>query len=311
MSIYRENERVKAEACIKKGDLFYGEKGGGKFGNVSYDFVLINGKNNLFKPIQNDAIAYFDKNKIAWWHGTEPTGHTLSSQAACLNHLFSLRNDKQAVLSLLSTVSTEFTDVLKIETDKYLSGYIQFEAVSDRNLLNEGEPTRGTNCTSIDALIYAVDKYEKKWIIPIEWKYTEEYDNQDKSSGNSGTIRKGRYNGLIEKSKQLKSENIDWYYFEPFYQLMRQTLWAEQMVANKAAETIKADDYMHLHIIPKENTDLLKKIYPCSNLDMEKTWRGCLENQDKYKIIAPSELLKNLSEDYAELKKYLSERYWN
>jgi hypothetical protein len=311
MSIYRENERVKAETHIKKGDLFYGEKGGGKFGKVSYDFVLMNGKNNLLKPIQDDAIAYFDKNKIAWWRGTEPTGHTLSSQAACLNHLFLLRNDKQAVLSLLSTVSTEFTDVLKIETDEPLSGYIQFEAVSDNDLLNEGKPTRGTNCTSIDALIYAVDKYGKKWIIPIEWKYTEEYDNQDKSSGSSGTIRQGRYNGLIEKSKQLKSEHLDWYYFEPFYQLMRQTLWAEQMVKNKATERIKADDYMHLHIIPNENADLLKKTYPCSKLDMEKTWRECLVNQDKYRIISPPELLKNLDGDYAELKKYLSDRYWN
>lgn len=310
MSIYREHERVKAEAHIKKGDLFYGEKGGGKFGNVFYDFVLMDGKNNLLKPIQDDVIAYFAKNNISWWHGIEPTGHTLSSQVACLNHLFILRNDKQAVLSLLSTVSPEFIDVLEIKTDKHLSGYIQFEAVSDNDLLNEGVPTRGTNCTSIDALIYAVDKSDKKWIIPIEWKYTEEYDNQDKSLGNSGAIRQKRYNGLIEESKQLKGEHLDWYYFEPFYQLMRQTLWAEQMVTNKATETIKADNYMHLHIIPKENTDLLKKTYR-SNLDMEKTWRECLDNQDKYKIIAPSELLKNLGGDYTELKKYLSERYWN
>lgn len=83
-----------------------------------------------------------------------------------------------------------------------------------------------------------------------------------------------RYNGLITKSQQLKSlENYESsaYYLEPFYQLMRQTLWAEQMIKNKAAERIKADHYLHIHVIPNNNVDLLQKTYKFSNQNMEVT----------------------------------------
>ena len=82
----------------------------------------------------------------------------MSSQIACLNHLFQLRNDKSAVLTILKNISPDFIDVLQIDTDKFLPAYIQFEAVSDNDYLNEGQSTRGSNCTSIDALIFAKHK---------------------------------------------------------------------------------------------------------------------------------------------------------
>ena len=92
---------------------------------------------------------------------------------------------------------------------------------------------------------------------------------------------------------------------------MRQTLWAEQMVVNNAAETIRADDYMHLHIVPYKNADLLEKTYPCSGKDTPTTWRSCLVDQSKYKIISPEILLSNLGNKCDDLKEYLSRRYWN
>ena len=54
------------------------------------DFVLLNGEKNIFKPIRKEVIEYFSKNKISWWGGSKPTGHVLSSQIACVNHLESL-----------------------------------------------------------------------------------------------------------------------------------------------------------------------------------------------------------------------------
>lgn len=51
---------------------------------------------------------------------------------------------------------------------------------------------------------------------------------------------------------------------------MRQTLWVEQMIKNKNKETLKADNFIHLHVIPKKNTTLLNKIYKCSGLDIGK-----------------------------------------
>ena len=327
MAVYREIERKRAVELMKNShvfSIFQADKGGGKFGSREYDFVLIDGKNNLFPPLldENDAsiknntvIKYFAENNIAWWRGDEPTGHILSSQVACLNHLFYLRHDKNAVMQLLSSFSNDFDDVFEIETDEKPYGYIQFEAVSTVDNLNEcngNPPTKGANCTSIDALIYAKHKNGEKWIIPIEWKYTEEYNNENKSAGKSGAIRLERYIALVNKSKQVKPEYWEWCFYEPFYQLMRQTLWAEQIILKKSTEKIIADNYIHLHIIPNENTDLLNRTYSYSKMDMEDTWRKCIIDQDKYKIISPQNFLKNVSgTKYDGLKKYLSVRYWN
>lgn len=72
----------------------------------------------------------------------------------------------------------------------------------------------------------------KKIIILIEWKYTELYNKTCLAHGEKGEKRKRRYNDLIaHKNLPLKKlPDLDDYYYEPFYQLMRQTLLAWQMV---------------------------------------------------------------------------------
>ena len=323
-SIYQETQRKKLVRLLSEGNkVFYGGKGGKYFMRSERDFVLTDYGKNFFQPIRNEVIDYFAKNGISWWGGKNPTGHVLSSQIACLNHLFAIRKDKQAVLSLLRTVSDDFVDVDEIY--EHNPAFIQFEAVSDKDHLNEEQSTRGSNCTSIDALIFAKHKDGSKWLIPIEWKYTEHYQNQNKANEGAkkdpinckGEIRKKRYTELINQSNQLQSEpdNNYIYYFEPFYQLMRQTLWAEQMIKHKETEKLKADKFLHIHIIPKGNDELLKKEvekkYKCSGLDMENTWRKNLKDNTKYLIISPENLLQFIDKDrYAELLQYLSNRYW-
>ena len=320
MSKYQEKERNKAVNKIKrKSSVFYGATGGKYFRNIKRDFVLKEREKNFYNKIYSDVVDYFTKNKVAWWGGKKPTGHVLSSQVACLNHLFYLKNDRKTVLNLLSTVSNDFVDVLEIKTDKHNSGFIQFEAVSDIDHLNEGISTRGSNCTSIDALIYAKHKDGSVWLIPIEWKYTEHYDNLNKATEKclknplkcKGKERRERYTKLICKSKQLKNNDHFCYYFEPFYQLMRQTLWAEQMINHRAEETLKADNFLYIYVIPTENKDLLEKKYKCSGLDMETTWKNHLNDINKYVIISPESFLRKLDrKKYNDLITYLTERYW-
>lgn len=307
---FKKSQYTRAEALIKSSTIFNGDPGDGIFKRKSYPFILRKNINNLFASHTNAILDYFAKNGIAWWNG-KLTNHTLSSQVACLNHLFPIRNDKSAVLSIIQNVHPDIVDVLKITSDTFYPEYIQFESVSDSDHLNELTSTRGSNCTSIDALIYGVHKDGRTILFPIEWKYVEVYGNDDKSKGDKGLTRLGRYTNLINNSKQLQSTNQGVYYFEPFYQLMRQTLWAEQMIANKSTEIIKADDYIHLHIIPSENNDLLLKTYPASGQNMENTWRSCLRDQSKYRIITPANLLAPLSNQYGPLIKYLDTRYWN
>lgn len=303
---YKREQQARGENLLRSG--FFGtDIGGGIFKGKPRSFVLQDGKNNLYPDIGIDALEYFRQNKVSWWGGFSPTGHVLSSQIACLNHLFPIRQEKEKVLNLLKAVSNDFIDVFSI-TEK-MEGYIQFEAVGgDVNFLNEGNNTRGSNCTSVDAFIYALHKNGKRFLIPIEWKYVEAYGNENKSFGEKGETRKARYLKLIESSNYLNSNTLSCCWYEPFYQLMRQTLWAEQIIKNRV-EGFEAEDYLHLHIIPDENTELLNKKYPCSSKGMAETWKGCLKNPEKYIVVSPASLF-NLQDSDTDIYQYLQRRYW-
>lgn len=310
---FRKIQANKAMDLMEKGEIFNNDRGNGKFLGRIYPFALQSGENNIYAPILDAVKKYFSDNRISWWGGKTITTHPLSSQVACLNHLFPLRDDREAVLTLATTFDPDISDVLPIEIDKGKYGFIAFEVTSARDHLNEGVVSRGNNCTSIDALILAKRKNGSSTLLAIEWKYTEFYANTDKGAGTSGDERKRRYENLIDHSQQLKRipDSHDIYYFEPFYQLMRQTLWMEQMLKHKETEGIKADDFLHLHVIPAENANLLNKIY-VSGKDMEATWRNCLHHKEKYKIISPKELLLPLDRTkYSHLLKYLETRYWD
>lgn len=244
-SNYYLSQRNKQQALIGN-PIFNGDKGNGCFRGHRYPFVLQDGRNNLYPPFE-EVQKYFNDNQISWWAGYKPTGHVLSSQMACLNHLFPLMRDKEAVLKILNGVRNEFTEVLPIMCDTDPQ-YIAFEVVSKDDHHNEEFSTRGSNCTSVDAFILSKHISGKVWLIPIEWKYTEHYATEDKSEGEKGETRKSRYNELIKDSTQLITlPDFKVYYQETFYQLMRQTLWAEQVIAHKETETLKADDFWKSH----------------------------------------------------------------
>lgn len=315
MKDYKTLQKEKQTRLIGGADIFGGDAGGGLFNGRPYPFVLQDGANNLYAPIRQEAADYFAANGIAWWSGDGPNGHVLSSQIACLNHLFPIRRCHDTVLALAKRICADFADVLPIAADKE-PGYIAFEVTSDADHLNERRTSRGANCTSIDALILARHADGSVWLVPIEWKYTEEYANDDKSQEESGAgqTRLDRYSGLIDASAYLRSKDEyrgSAYFFEPFYQLMRQTLWAEQMVAHKAEETIKADNFLHVHIVPRDNAALLDKTYPATGMGMEASWSALLTDPAKHKTLDPEELLAPVLADDKELAAYLKTRYWD
>lgn len=313
---FRKIQKSKALHLMAESGIFNNDKGNGKFLGRNYPFALQCGENNIYTPILDAVKKYFSENRISWWGGKTITTHPLSSQIACLNHLFPIRSDKDAVLSIARTIDPDIIDVLPVEIDVPEYGYIAFEVTSSKDLLNEKFLFRGNNCTSIDALILGKRKDGLSTLLGIEWKYTEYYANSNKAAGKPGDERKRRYEQLIVDSQQLKApmhgnfyQNI--YYYEPFYQLMRQTLLLEQLVKHKDTEIIKADDFIHLHIIPPENTNLLNKTY-FGGKEMAETWRGCLEDENKYKIISPKDLLSPLGgAKYSPFLHYLETRYWD
>ncbi|GHS96323.1 hypothetical protein FACS189421_01190 [Bacteroidia bacterium] len=317
------------QAKLRQSDLqlFNNDVENGILRGHDYDFVLQNWINNLFEGIREKMPVYCKSNDIAIHFGSP---HLASSFIACLNHLFPLRSDKNAVLSIAKIICPDFTEVLPMKNDKDgTQGYISFEVVSNTDHLNESldgqKLTRGTMCTSVDACILAKKQNDvNTYLVPIEWKYTESYGNEDKSNGDDGIVRLGRYSNLITNSKQLKpldNYKSSVYFFEPFYQLMRQTLWAEQMIANKATEIIKADDFIHVHVIPNGNHNLLRDDLQINQrrigymkgakTSLIETWTTQLGYTNKYKIIDPKVLLQNIDKQkYSDLLTYLKTRYW-
>ena len=100
-SKFQETQREKQIEFISTSDLFQNTEGGGVFFGKKRDFVLKNSDFNLYGRLSESVKKYFEDNDIVWWGGKNiPSGHTLSSQIACLNHLFPIRNDRDAVLKL-------------------------------------------------------------------------------------------------------------------------------------------------------------------------------------------------------------------
>jgi len=310
---YRESER---EKVVRIRDDFFNDPGDGIYKKQKRPFVLIDPEKNLWYKIRKDAQTYFKANKIVWWPGSsDVTGHLLSSQVSCVNHLFFLRNDKDAALKILQGLNPGFIDVCKDFED----GYIGFEVVSNESYLGEidagKKQIRGANCTAVDAMMTGILNNGKKVQILIEWKYTEYYPKNCLADGSSGNTRKARYNPLIQNplSPIKCTANLDNLYFEPFYQIMRQTLLAWKMVENKKDE-LNADDWLHFDVIPENNLNLRYQVQTPDLLQtsVEEAWKSQLKEPYKYNVITPQKLLKPvlLEPRNRSMINYLNYRYW-
>lgn len=270
---------------------------------------------NLYSPIREEAKDYFDKHNIHWWKFDSekdidgPSTHMVSSQINCLNHLFPLRHqeDEFAIKAILEKATgLQFDSIQPLDIDR--DGLIAFEFIHNNALLigeNEENAERGSMCTSIDAMIKGM-RGDETWLIPIEWKYGESYEMEDKTCSK----RSSRYDHLIETSTQLKVPKTgiphSQYYQDPCYELMRQTLLVEQIIKQEHPN----DNYhfMHLLVVPQGHTELRNYVQQ-HHIPM-------LKNPDIFKIIDPQDFLSPLesnkeSEKYAKLLTYLHKRYWD
>lgn len=315
---YKEFEEEKAIGKIESAStswIFDGAKNKGiaswkdkKTGNVKEGKsrkVLMDADRtkNLFKDIRTDATDYMKQYGISWWHmekesEAEVSAHIMSSQVACLNHLFAIHNDEKAIKAILKPITDiEFDAILPLDNGKSL---ISFEfAYKNDKLLNEKYQgaKRGKLWTSIDAFIKA-KKGDEIWIFPIEWKYTEGYEKEDKTN----QTRLNCYQKLIEESQYLKTPDTgvphSVYFQEPYYELMRQTLLCEQIIKEGAATHV-----MHICVIPKENGVL--------NFDIRDQFvEKMLKKPDMFRILSPSDLLKPIRRTHKDLITYLKARYW-
>ena len=322
---FEQKENQRQQKLLDEGVIFESAKGMGYWSDIvdgkqtwkCYPHILKHTDSlmNLFGPIRNDAINYFETNNISWWRQEEdryfPTGNIRSSQIHCLNHLFALRKDKEAILALIQAINPEIIEILPSPVDaveyefvkgkpKILRSYLSFEfTINNITLLRERYDKRGARCTSIDVFVYAKDRSGKFILIPIEWKYTEHYEPTAKNKASTWTVRE-RYLPLVGQNSALSTWD-DSYYWDPFYELARQTLLMEQIMKT---QTICADDFMHILVCPQANLEMRQDA---------NAFRSTLrkDRQSKFHIVDPQELLEPLNgkEAYKPLMEYLRNRY--
>lgn len=307
---FKEQQRKKATGLR---DELFKDPGGGQFKKLEREFVLKDPSLNLWAGIREDVISYFKKNNIPFWDaGNEPTGHLLSSQIACINHLYFVRQRGDIATSILRGIDSTVNVALKLGSGSDM-GYVDFEVIGEKNYLGERLHTRGANSTSIDAVMLAELNNGRRKLFFIEWKYVESYSGPSKAEGESGKTRMKTYSSLLNKSDcPIKTCNFEGLFTEPYYQLMRQTLLAHEMIK---AKEYNADSYFHIHVIPKGNLEL-KNVNTAegklTGKTLEETWRNVLVNPTLYNAIDPEDFLKPAFNcfDCLSLLSYLKNRYW-
>ena len=293
-----------------KGIFHINDKETGKIKPLLHlSFVLKERKLNLWNEIREDAISYFEKNNIEWHKDAKgepqkgPEGHLLSSNIFCVNHLFYLRQKRDLVTLILKEIDKR---IVSAEIINY--GYIEFEIMDGKNKINplnekSLERKRGSKSTSVDAVMVGRKSDGKNILFLIEWKYTEKgYDPECKFRAKDN-YHKNYTDLLQDENCPINSpENVKGLFFEPYYQLMRQTLLGWKMIE---ASEYNCNEFICIHIIPKGNIEFRKN---CQN------WKSFLKEQYKqnYMIIAPDDLLKPIvNEQNIDLFiEYLRNRYW-
>lgn len=249
---------------------------------------------SLYPPFREGVIEYYNHYAITWWGGSDgPTDSPISSQVACINHLEPARLNHQVALQLARRYIPDAAEVLPVE-----GGFLAYEWVGMGSYLKErgwSLKSRGKNITSIDALMAVKRSDGLISLIVIEWKYTECYSSKCLAISDNGTDRVEIYRPLLEEPESpicLGDHNR--LFFDPYYQLMRQTLLAWQMIRYRE---FGATDWVHVHVAPKRNVQLLG-IVTSPQLakfgTMERAWKSVLVEPRKYRLVSPHEVLPSI-----------------
>lgn len=309
---YLEVQRKKA---IELRNELFKDSGGGLYENEPRKFVLKDQTLNIWEGVREDATAYFQQNSISFWESiNKPSGHLLSSQISCINHLFFMRQRQDLVSAVLRGVDSEVKKAVKIEKDENDIGFVVFEENGQNNYLHERSRIRGGHSTSIDAAMLGEMKDGTRKLFIIKWFYTECFGFCSKSTDDKGTFNISTYKPFLEDSASpIRTSDLGRLSIEPYFQLMRQTLLAHEMVK---ANEYGASDYTFLFVVPTGNHDILglniiSGLMPGSKLT--ETWTNLLKAPEKYVIVDPESFVRPTTQclDTQEIISYLRKRYWS
>lgn len=268
---FRDGEKKRYEAL--KGNLFSPEAcKPGTYRKIPRSFCLADGHSaeNLYADLREDAITYFRERSITWHDGWPdrygngrglPSNHLCCSQSACVNCLWPMTRDADLLASVFRPFFPDLAEVLPFKADEPLPDgtdpFLAFEWIGTRNYLGErGNPQRGANATSAD-FAFRFRRYDGRIQLVLgEWKYTEYYSRKEPNP-NPTQLRVYREAFKRWKAVQPRLPNYRSFFVEPFYQLMRLTLLAQEMerARHDGEGEMEADVVSVLTVVPKANRE--------------------------------------------------------
>jgi hypothetical protein len=234
------------------------------YADATYRIPPICRELNLAPAIRQTAERLFSAAPAIQWH--QHANHGLSSQVCCVNFLLPFAGQPELLRRWVEHVTGDkVSEMLPIELDRAgQPWFVTFEWIGDTDHLNESKNgaarKRGANATAADAAILYRDVQGRRTLLLIEWKYTERYGQPLGSAGNA--TRRRRYDKIFRHPngpiRADASVTLDDFFWEPFYQMLRQ-----QMLAwHTEASDPKIDRVRVLHLSPSGNRALHRVTSP-------------------------------------------------
>jgi len=187
---------------------------------------------------------------------------------------------------------------------------VEFEWVGWSEPLEGGRITRGAMQTSADAVALGRTNQGLRAFI-FEWKYCEEYLRPtDKGAGRPGTTRRRRYLSRYQApdSAFVGRTPLDEFLFEPFYQLLRLRLLADEIQRVGMSPARPVFDARVVVVSPEANRDYriavptipLARRYPRLET-VEQIMRFEIRDPDGIAFAASEELVARLRASRAAL----------
>jgi hypothetical protein len=226
---------------------------------------------NLYPGIRDTIGPFFASRGVKWWTSARsgdvgedhPTRNLASSQIACVNTLYPLAAHPEVLLAFARALDPEVESLLPIPDPLgNPPSLVEFEWVGWSAPIEGGRVTRGANQTSADALLLTRTARGVRALV-IEWKYCEEYRYpEDKGVGPSGQTRLRRYTGRYEAPDSAFRADIPVaeFLFEPYYQLFRLRLLADELVRSGIGPGQRVDDAAVIVVCPTGNEDYLRPV---------------------------------------------------
>lgn len=224
---------------------------------------------NLHASFREEAITYFRQRSIGWHRGWPdgmgnktglPSNHLCSSQVACVNFLYPLAQYGHLLAQVFQPFFPELAEPLPFIEDGLLPNgqppYLAFEWIGSQNYLGEvGSRSRGANATSADFAFRFRRADGGDQLVLGEWKYTEGYGKKIPTPDTVNKTQLRVYGAAFERWSAAQPGLPDYHTFfaEPFYQLMRLTLLAQEIERAKGDGQMKADRVSVLVVVPEAN----------------------------------------------------------